>query len=193
VCILRPQWQIRLPGRPESKGQIADGQPTAYAFYFDYKRRTDSDFRRAIKRDARRQARMAKEAKEVEGKQHQEAIKQAVEEAQKEGFPTDIEEREAYFMQQVSMGESEQSMALHSPMHMFLTYIVPGTDPVGAALSFYRALCVYPEPKTLISIYENTVSKEVLEILAAMCAQDKELSAKIGGSASGSEGGHGVE
>ena len=48
---------------------------------------------------------MAKEAKEVEGKQQQETIKQVVEEAQEEGFPTDIEEREAFFMSEVARGE----------------------------------------------------------------------------------------
>lgn len=71
--------------------------------------------------------------------------------------------------------------------------MLAGSDPVGAALCFYKALKVYPEPKTLINIYDNTVSKDVLEILASMCAQDKELNRKIGGSASGSESGHGVE
>ncbi|KAF7504506.1 hypothetical protein GJ744_002126 [Endocarpon pusillum] len=150
----------------------------AYAVYFDHKRRTDPEFRKALKRDARRQARMAKEAKEVEGKQQKEAIKRAVEEAQEEGFPSDIEEREAFFMKEVAEGEARNG---------------EGSDPVGAALCFYKALKVYPEPKTLINIYENTVSKDVLEILAVMCTQDKDLNNKIGGSASGSESGHGVE
>lgn len=68
-----------------------------------------------------------------------------------------------------------------------------GSDPVAAALCFYKALKVYPEPKTLINIYDNTVSKDVLEILANMCTLDKELNHKIGGSASASESGHGVE
>lgn len=49
---------------------------------------------------------MAKEAKEVEGKQQKEAIKRAVEEAQEEGFPSDIEEREAFFMKEVAEGEA---------------------------------------------------------------------------------------
>lgn len=48
---------------------------------------------------------MAKEAKEVEGKQQQESINQAVQEAKAEGFPTDIEEREAFFMSEVARGE----------------------------------------------------------------------------------------
>lgn len=64
---------------------------------------------------------------------------------------------------------------------------------MGSALCFYKALKVYPEPKTLINIYENTVSKDVLEILAMMCQQDKDLNQKIGASASGSESGHGIE
>jgi mitochondrial import receptor subunit TOM20 len=68
-----------------------------------------------------------------------------------------------------------------------------GSDPVRAALCFYKALKVYPEPSTLINIYDNTVSKDVLQILAIMCSQDKELNHKIGGGASGSESGHGVE
>lgn len=71
--------------------------------------------------------------------------------------------------------------------------ITLGSDPVGAALCFYKALKVYPEPKTLINIYDTTVSKDVLQILAVMCAQDKDLNRKIGGSVSGSESGHGVE
>lgn len=49
---------------------------------------------------------MAQEAKEVEGKQQKEAIRQAVEDAQEEGFPSDIEEREAFFMKEVAEGET---------------------------------------------------------------------------------------
>ncbi len=78
-------------------------------------------------------------------------------------------------------------------VHKSSSNVPAGTDPIAAALCFYKALKVYPEPKTLINIYDNTVSKDVLEILATMCAKDKELNHKIGGSASGSESGHGVE
>jgi MAS20 protein import receptor len=78
----------------------------AYAVYFDHKRRTDPEFRKALKREARKQARMVKEAKESEGKQQKEAIKRAVEEAQEEGFPSSIEDREAFFMKEVAQGEA---------------------------------------------------------------------------------------
>jgi len=153
----------------------------AYAVYFDHKRRTDPGFRKALKRESKRQARIAKEEAEIQGKQQMEEIKRVVEETIEEGFPTDLEEREAYFMSQISQGEEMSSN---------------GSDPVAAALCFYKGLKVYPEPKALISIYDNTVPKDILEILASMVAQDKSL--KIGGFGGGSEGsgsesGHGVE
>lgn len=42
---------------------------------------------------------------------------------------------------------------------------------------------MYPQPKDLISIYDKTVPKEVLEILAEMVAMDAGL--KLGGSFTG--------
>ena len=74
--------------------------------YFDHKRRTDPDFRKALKRESRRQQRIAKEEAETQGKQQKEEIKRTVEEALAEGFPTDLEEKEAFFMQQIGQGEA---------------------------------------------------------------------------------------
>ena len=67
-----------------------------------------------------------------------------VEEANDEGFPKDPEETEGYFMQEVARGEG---------------MCTDGSDPVDAALCFYRALKVYPQPRELISIYDKTVPK----------------------------------
>jgi mitochondrial import receptor subunit TOM20 len=77
----------------------------AYAVYFDYRRRNDPDFRKSLKRESRRQARIQKEEAEVQGQRQKEEIKTAVREALEEGFPTDLEEREAFFMQQIAQGE----------------------------------------------------------------------------------------
>ena len=61
-------------------------------------------------------------------------------------------------------------------------------------MCFYKGLKVYPEPKALIGIYDNTVPKEILEILAEMVAQDKTLNVgAFGGDGSSSESAHGVE
>lgn len=81
---------------------------------------------------------------EVETLHQREAIKQAVDEAKEEGFPTSVEEKEAYFLDQVTIGEQL------------------GADPsraIEAALAFYRGLKVYPQPGDLISIYDKTVPK----------------------------------
>lgn len=78
----------------------------AYAVYFDHKRQTDPDFRKSLKRNNRRMARAVKEEVEAQGAHERETIKQVVQQAKDEGFPTDLEEKEAYFMGQVAKGES---------------------------------------------------------------------------------------
>lgn len=78
----------------------------AYAVYFDHKRQTDPEFRRHLKRQNRRQDRLAREEKESRGKEQEAAIRQAVKEAQSEGFPTDMDDKEHYFMSEVAVGES---------------------------------------------------------------------------------------
>lgn len=77
----------------------------AYAAYFDHKRRTDPDFRKNLKRESRRIARVAKEEAEAQGANQKRRIRQTVTEAQEEGFPTNVEEKEAYFMNEVGRGE----------------------------------------------------------------------------------------
>lgn len=76
-----------------------------YAVYFDHKRRSDPEFRKALKRESRREARAAKEQAEAQGQEQKQAIKTAVDEAKEEGFPTDVEDKEAYFMNEVGQGE----------------------------------------------------------------------------------------
>lgn len=81
---------------------------------------------------------------EVENQQQREIIKQVVDEAKAEGFPTSVEEKEAYFLEQVTQGETL------------------GPDPsqaIEAALAFYKGLKVYPQPGDLINIYDKTVPK----------------------------------
>lgn len=76
-----------------------------YAVYFDHKRRSDPEFRKALKRESRREARAAKEEAEAQGQEQKQAIKTAVDQAKEEGFPTDVEDKEAYFMNEVGQGE----------------------------------------------------------------------------------------
>lgn len=117
---------------------------TAYAAYFDYKRRSQAEFRRNLRRNERRVARQEKEAAQADAIAHRRRVKVAIDEAKSEGFPTGSDEKEAYFLEQVQAGE------------------LLGADPsklFDAALAFYKALKVYPTPGDLIQVYDRTVPK----------------------------------
>lgn len=125
-------------------GLLDDCLNLAYAVYFDHARRNKPEFRRQLRRNERRQVRQAKVDAEAETQQQREIIKQVVDEARQEGFPTSVEEKESYFLEQVTQGETL------------------GTDPsraIEAALAFYKGLKVYPQPGDLITIYDKTVPK----------------------------------
>ncbi|KAB5572753.1 MAS20 protein import receptor [Coniochaeta sp. 2T2.1] len=144
----------------------------AYAVYFDYRRRSQAEFRRELRRNERRVARQEKEAAQADAIAHRRKVKVAVDEAKSEGFPTGSDEKEAYFLEQVQQGE------------------LLGADPTklfDAALAFYKALKVYPTPGDLIQVYDRTVPKPILDILADMIAYDTSL--KIGTSFTGNAGG----
>ncbi|KAF1993010.1 protein import receptor MAS20 [Amniculicola lignicola CBS 123094] len=151
----------------------------AYAVYFDHRRRTDPDFRKALKRESKKTQRAAKEAAEAQGKEQKIRIREAVARANEEGFPKDPEEVEGYFMQEVAQGEGlcQQGNA----------NTLTGADSIEAALCFYRALKVYPNPRELINIYDKTVPKPVLDVLADMIAVDTTI--PVGSNAPSEAGG----
>ncbi|KAG9242561.1 mitochondrial import receptor subunit tom-20 [Calycina marina] len=142
-----------------SVGTFATGL-LAYAVYFDHKRRNDPNFRKQLKKESRKQLRAAKEEAEAESLRARGLARQKVDEAKEEGFPEESDEKEAYFMQEVQRGEEMSS---------------DGSMSLESALAFYKALKVYPTPGDLISIYDKTVPKPVLDILAEMIAADADL------------------
>lgn len=87
-------------------GALATGF-LAYAVYFDHRRRTDAEFRKALKRDNKRQAKVAKEEENAKKEGDIKRIKQLLEKANAEGFPdpSNPEEVEKYFMDEVADGE----------------------------------------------------------------------------------------
>ncbi|KAI0484699.1 mitochondrial import receptor subunit tom-20 [Xylariaceae sp. FL0804] len=136
----------------------------AYAIYFDRQRRADPGFRRNLRREERRKARAEKEEAVAATRALVKDIRGAVDDAVDEGFPTDSAVREQYFMEYVQRGEVLSS----NP-----------SNTLEAAIAFYKALKVYPTPGELMSIYDKTVDKRVLDVLAEMIAYDKDLD--IGG------------
>ncbi|KAK6213992.1 mitochondrial import receptor subunit tom20 [Pestalotiopsis sp. IQ-011] len=131
-----------------------------YAIYFDTQRRKSPEFRRSLRRNERRQVRNEKEHQAAAGKERVKDIQQTVDAAKEEGFPAGVNEREAYFMEHVQIGEQ---------------LAADPTKTLDAALAFYKALKVYPTPGDLIGIYDKTVDKRVLDVLAEMIAYDKAL------------------
>lgn len=77
----------------------------AYAAYFDYKRRSDPNFRRSLKKQQKQLSRASKEEAQAAEKGQKERIRNAVDEANEEGFPKDPEKTEEYFMTEVARGE----------------------------------------------------------------------------------------
>lgn len=121
----------------------------AYAFYFDHRRRTDAEFRKALKKQHKKVSKIQEQEAKASERSQKERVRRAVDEANEEGFPSDPEETEGYFMQEVARGEG---------------MCTDGSDPVDAALCFYKALKVYPQPTELISIYDKTVPKVSLRM-----------------------------
>ena len=95
--------------RPATIAAIAGGTLLtgllAYVVYFDHRRRTDPEFRKALKRESKKQAKAAKQEAEAGQAQQREKIREAVNRANEEDFPKDPEEVEGYFMQEVAQGE----------------------------------------------------------------------------------------
>ncbi|KAI6034553.1 hypothetical protein BKA83DRAFT_672528 [Pisolithus microcarpus] len=131
---------------------IAVGGLVAYAVYFDYKRRTDANFRKQLRKDKKRVAKSqaSSEASASSNGVDVNELKHALETVKQEEVPTTPEEKEKYFMAQVGMGEQ---LCAKGP-----TFNLP------AALCFYRALRVYPSPVELIVIYERTVPPPVFQV-----------------------------
>ncbi|TFY54957.1 hypothetical protein EVJ58_g8550 [Rhodofomes roseus] len=132
-------------------GVTALGGLVAYAVYFDYRRRTDGDFRKRLRKD-KKKVKNATQSQAGEASASgvgPEELRAALDKVRDEELPPDPEAKEQYFMTHVGMGEQ---LCAQGPM-----FYLP------AALSFYRALRVYPSPVELIMIYQKTVPEPVFK------------------------------
>ncbi|KAF8338939.1 uncharacterized protein EI90DRAFT_3039762 [Cantharellus anzutake] len=113
-----------------------------YAFYFDYKRRNDVAFRKELRRQHKKSAKLgASSSKEATTTPYD--LKTALEEIRAEPLPSTIEEREKYFLEQLAVGEGVLSQG---PLF-----------ELPAAKAFYRALRVYPNTVELIMILQKSL------------------------------------
>ena len=62
-----------------------------------------------------------------------------------------------------------------------ITLIAAGGDEIDCAYWFYKGIKVYPQPLDLMQIYDKTVAKPILDILAEMIALDSSIGASLDG------------
>ncbi|KAI8092796.1 uncharacterized protein BX664DRAFT_328170 [Halteromyces radiatus] len=146
--------------RPYTIGLVATGivvvSGLSYIVYYDYKRRNDPHYRKQQKRERKR------EIKKANKNQKEEAfatIQKVLDQVAQDEFPTLAEEKEVYFMNQISLGES---LAAKGEAYYH-----------ESVLPFYRALKVYPKPLDLIMIYQKTVPDAIFQIIISIMSLEQ--------------------
>ncbi|KAJ2557480.1 mitochondrial import receptor subunit tom20 [Coemansia sp. RSA 1933] len=129
-----------------------------YIAYFDYKRRHDRKFRRKLMRDRKKVEKKADGVSSSSPDSINEIAIELLNEIANDELPTSPEEKEQFFMAQVSKGETLCSAG-------------PSAYPL-AACHFYQALKVYPNPVELVMIYEKSTPPEVFKLVMTMMAQE---------------------
>ncbi|THH31317.1 hypothetical protein EUX98_g2883 [Antrodiella citrinella] len=137
------------------------GGLVAYAVYFDYRRRNDNEFRRKLRKDKKKVKAAQSDAVQASAVKPED-IRAALLKVREEELPENQEEKEAYFLKSVDLGERlcHQGPTFH----------------LDSALSFYRALRVYPSPVELVMIYQKTVPEPVFKIVMDMMQLDCDVS-----------------
>lgn len=150
----------------------------SYAIYFDYARRNDPQFRKKLRKEKKRVDRSAASTKASTtassasgGPLPSDAeIEEALQLVRNETLPVTASEKEQYFMSNLAVGEQLASQGLVLP----------------AALSFFRAIRVYPEPLQLVMILEKTLPEDMFRVVMDLMSRDVSDSASPGADASSS-------
>lgn len=135
---------------------VATTAIVGYAIYFDYTRRSSPDFRKTLKKKSVKQEKHAKKEEEHSKKSKAEAVKKALlADLEANPIPTELSKKEEFFMQQVALGEQLGAQS---------------SKKIEAAICFYKALVVYPNPTDILGIYQKSVPEDVYELVILMIA-----------------------
>ncbi|QPG73886.1 hypothetical protein FOA43_001201 [Brettanomyces nanus] len=127
-----------------------------YCIYFDYERRHNGDFRKNLnkrKRKAQKKARI--EAEQDKTKKLEILKKKLNESLAASPLPASLQEKESYFLEQVTTGEKLGA--------------IPGKE-IDAAIYFYKGLAVYPNPTGILDIYQRTLPPNIYELVMMLTA-----------------------
>ncbi|KAG1471362.1 hypothetical protein G6F56_002165 [Rhizopus delemar] len=125
-----------------------------YLVYFDNKRRSDPNFKKQLKREKKKQVKVEKEAEKEAIDTAEKTVQNVLKAVSEETFPESPEEKEKYFMEQVSAGEALVQQGLANESVVF----------------FYKALKIYPAPLELIMIFQQTLPENVFRIVVNIMA-----------------------
>lgn len=95
------------------------------------------------------------------------SLREAIQQIRTEPSPSTPEEQEQYFMSQVATGERLALEGIWNCSKCPSTFLNHSSGPnsyLPAAMSFFRALRVYPSPVELIVIYEKTIIEPVFKV-----------------------------
>lgn len=127
-----------------------------YAACFDYKRRSSPEFRKNLKKRALKSEKESKIKASESNKLELQQVKAALQaDLAANPIPTDLAEKEKFFMEQVALGEE---IASKSNLR------------IDAAICFYKALAVYPNPTDILGIYQRSIPEDVYKIVVMMIA-----------------------
>ncbi|ODV82821.1 hypothetical protein CANARDRAFT_30540 [[Candida] arabinofermentans NRRL YB-2248] len=127
-----------------------------YCLYFDYSRRHNVQFRKNLQKQKKRALNKAKAEGELDKTRKMELLKEKLNQSLvEEPLPTSLAEKEQFFMSQVTLGEKLSEL--------------PGAE-IDAAIYFYKGLAVYPQPTTILEIYQRTVPAHVYELVMMLTA-----------------------
>lgn len=109
-----------------------------------------------LERERKKASKAVKKTQEKELVTVEALVKNVLDIVSQEKFPESAEGKEAYFMEQVSLGETlcGQGEAFYEQ----------SVEP------FYKALRVYPAPLELIMIYQKTLPEKVFRIVVNIMA-----------------------
>lgn len=125
-----------------------------YLVYFDYKRRHSPGFRKELRKKSVKFEKAQEKAIQATKHQERAEIQQLIDiSIQESPLPTGIQAREQFFITEVSRADE----------------LLNSNNYIEAALAFYRALLVYPQPTDLLGFYEKSIKPaSVLELVRTM-------------------------
>ncbi|KAF6011274.1 hypothetical protein HII13_002631 [Brettanomyces bruxellensis] len=120
----------------------------SYCVYFDYERRHNPEKEKLKRRLRCKLKRRKTKLFEVLKKKLNESLAASP-------LPTTLQEKEPYFLEQVSTGEKLGA--------------IPGKE-IDAAIYFYKGLAVYPNPTGILDIYQRTLPPQIYELVMKLTA-----------------------